>query len=170
VEATTATSTRAETAVATMTDLGRTARWGSAALVAPLAAAALAAATSWGAAHPPAGSGKNSSTEQAADPDAAEGGAVAAGQETPLDKHLLFLQQRAMTEQASVLHLEKKLNRLKRRTRAIARAPIPGVGGGSSTAGVVSANGGQISIAGPPRVQAAPAPAPPATHSSTGAS
>jgi hypothetical protein len=76
-----------------------------------------------------------------------------------------------MTEQASVIHLQKMLNRLNRRTRALARAPLPGFGGGSSGGGAVSAGGsagGSISVAAPPRVQSAPAP--PATHGSTGAS
>jgi hypothetical protein len=166
--------TAATTAVAAMTELGRTARWGTAALVAPLAAAALSAATSWGAAHPPAGSGKNSSTDQPAD--VAATGAGAAGQNTAaLDKSRLVLQRQATAEQAAVIRLQKMLNRLNARTRALARAPIPRANGAASTGGVlpvVSSTGGQAGVAAPPVVAAAPAPAAPAptTHGSTGAS
>jgi hypothetical protein len=159
------------TAVVTMTDLGRTARWGTAALVAPLAAAALAAATSWGAAHPPVTSGQNSSTDQ--QPDVAAGPALVLRQETrSLDKSRLALQQQATTEQARVIRLQKILDRLHARTQALARAPIPGLGGSSRTGGAISVHspaGGQVAVAAPPRVAAAPAPAP-ATHGSTGAS
>jgi hypothetical protein len=164
--------TAATTAVAAMTELGRTARWGTAALVAPLAAAALSAATSWGAAHPPAASGKNSSTDQPADVAAAG----AAGQDTAaLDKSRLVLQRQATAEQAAVIRLQKMLNRLNARTRALARAPIPRANGAASTGGVlpvVSSTGGQAGVAAPPVVAAAPAPAAPAptTHGSTGAS
>jgi hypothetical protein len=153
-----------------MTELGRAARWGTAALVAPLAAAALSAATSWGAAHPPATSGKNSSTDQPAD--VAATGAGVAGQDTAaLDKSRLVLQRQATAEQAAVIRLQKMLTRLNARTRALARAPIPGVSAGTSMP-VVSSTGGQLAVAAPPVVAAAPAPAAPAptTHGSTGAS
>jgi hypothetical protein len=152
-----------------MTELGRAARWGTAALVAPLAAAALSAATSWGAAHPPAASGKNSSTDQAAD--VAATGAGVAGQDAALDKSRLVLQRQATAEQAAVIRLQKMLTRLNARTRALARAPIPGVSAGASMP-VVSSTGGQVAVAAPPVVAAAPAPAAPAptTHGSTGAS
>jgi hypothetical protein len=152
-----------------MTELGRTARWGTAALVAPLAAAALSAATSWGAAHPPAASGKNSSTDQQSDAAVSAGGQATAA----LDKSRLALQQQATAEQEAVIRLQKILHRLHARTRALARAPMPGVSGGTSAGGtmpVAGSTGGQGAVAAPPVVAAAPAAPPPTTHSSTGAS
>jgi hypothetical protein len=160
--------------VASMTELGRTARWGTAALVAPLAAAALSAATSWGAAHPPAASGKNSSTDQQSDAAVSAGGA--GGRATAaLDKSRLALQQQATAEQAAVIRLQKILHRLHARTRALARAPMPGLSWGTAAGGtmpVARSTGGQVAVAAPPVVAAAPAPAAPAptTHVSTGAS
>jgi hypothetical protein len=149
-----------------MTELGRNARWGTAAVVAPLAAVALAAATTWGVAHPPAASGKNTSADKpsvAGPPDRA----VAPGQQTAgLDKSRLALQQQASTEQARVIRLQKILNGLNAHTRAVARAPLPGFSGGSSTVRSAS-TGGTVTVAAPPRLAAAPAPA---THTSTGAS
>lgn len=138
--------------------VGRSARWGTVAVVAPLAAAALAVATGWGVAHPPASSGKTSSTGQESD---AAGQAMAAGEDSyGLDKSMLVLQRTAAAEQARVIRLEKLLDRLQARTRALARAPLP-------SSGAATAGGG---VAAPPRVSAqAPAPRP-ATHTSTGAS
>lgn len=162
-------ATAAETAVVAMTELGRSARWGTAAFVAPLAAVALAAATGWGVAHPPAASGKNTTADKPSDAGPADR-AVAAGQQTAgLDKSGLALQQQASTEQARVVRLQKVLNRVNARTRALANAPLPGFSGGSSTVRTVS-SGGTITVAAPPRVSTAPAPAAPATHASTGAS
>jgi hypothetical protein len=145
--------------------VGRSARWGTVALVAPLAAAALAGATSWGIAHPPASSGKSTSTDQGSN---AAGQAAAGGEETrKLDKSMLVLQRTATNEQARVIRLQKILNRLHARTRALSHAPLPGSGGVSSTS---PASAGGVGVAAPPRVSAqAPAPAP-ATHTSTGAS
>ena len=161
-----------KTTAAWMTELGRTARWGTAALVAPLAAAALSAATSWGAAHPPAASGKNSSTDQQSDAAVSAGGA--GGQATAaLDKSRLALQQQATAEQEAVIRLQKILHRLHARTRALARAPMPGVSGGTSAGGTMPVGGstsGQGAVAAPPVVAAAPAAPPPTTHGSTGAS
>jgi hypothetical protein len=149
--------------------VGRSARWGTAAVVAPLAAAALAAATGWGVAHQPSASGKNS--PQSSGTAASAGRAVAAGQEpAALDKSLIALQQQASTEQARVIRLQKILNRLNAHTRALARAPLPGYNGASSAGGSVSvagSGGAGAAVAAPPPVVAAPAPA---THTSTGAS
>lgn len=137
---------------------GRSARWGTLAVVAPLAAAALAAATGWGVAHPPAMSGTNAS-----EAGLSAGQTGAAAQDTAgFDKSLHALQQQASTQQARVVRLQKMLNRLHAQTRALARAPLTGaIGSGSVSAG------GTVSVAAPPRVTAAPAPA---THASTGAS
>jgi hypothetical protein len=155
------------TAVAAMTKpLGRRARWGSVALVAPLAAGALAAATSWGVAHQPATSGTSSSPGEASD-DGVQ--AVSAVQETQgRDKSLVALQKQASTEQARVIRLQHILHRVNARTRALALAPIPGYHGASSTGSVsVGSSSAGGTVAAPPRGVAAPAPA---THASTGAS
>lgn len=154
-------STTSTTVVATMTDrFGRSARWGTAAIVAPLAAAALAVATSWGVAHPPDSSGKNTSSDKPSD-DA--GRTPVTGHEPRgIDKSMLVLQRTATAEQVRVIRLQKRLHLLHARTRALSRAPLPS-SREASAGGVVAA---------PPRVSAqAPAPAPaPATHASTGAS
>lgn len=158
----------AGTAVAAMTKpLGRSARWGTVALVAPLAAGALAAATSWGVTHQPATSGTSSAPREASE-DGVQ--AVSAVQEAQgRDKSLIALQKQASNEHARVIRMQQILHRVNARTRALARTPIPGYRGvapstrslslGSSSAGTT--------VAAPPRVAAAPAPA---THASTGAS
>jgi hypothetical protein len=154
-------------AVATMPEpVGRSARWGTVAVVAPLAAAALAVATSWGVAHPPGSSGTAASTGQESD---AAGQAVADGEDSAgLDKTMLALEQAATSERARVLRLQKILHRLQARTRAVSRAPLSGGGGGYSTPLTTVGGAGGGTVAAPPRVSAlAPAPA---THTSTGAS
>lgn len=153
--------------------VGRSARWGTIVVVAPLAAAALAVATSWGVTHPPVASGQSSSTGQASAPAVPAGHEDSAGQDTAyLDKSVLALQQQALTERGRVIRLQRILDRVNARTRAVARAPLTGVGDSSSTGRSASAgSGGGGSVAAPPRVAAAPArAAAPATHTSTGAS
>lgn len=128
-------------------------RWGALAVVAPIAGVALAAATGWAIANPPATSG----TPAVAPVDTVgqqQGGAV--------DKPLASLQQRAVTERARVIRLQQTLHRINAWTQAIAQAPVPGAAGASSR------GGGHVSIA-PPPVVAAPGPVP-GTHTSTGAS
>lgn len=152
--------------VATMTEpVGRSARWGPVAIVAPLAAAALAGATSWGVAHPPGSTGNATSTGQES---AAAGQAVADGEDSVgLDKSMLVMEQTATRERARVLRLQKILHRLQARTQAVSRAPLSGGGGYSSPLTAVGGSGGGA-VAAPPRVSAlAPVPA---THASTGAS
>ncbi|MGZ4469389.1 MAG: hypothetical protein ACXVXB_12980 [Nocardioidaceae bacterium] len=155
--------------------VGRSARWGTLAVVAPVAAAVFAAATGWGVAHPPATSGKSSSASPVSDPPPADR-AAASGPEggVRLDKPLVALQQRALTEQARVIRLQRTLNRLNARTRAITRAPLPGSAGAASGGGSASlprSGGGAVAVAGPPRVATSPArAAAPATHTTTGAS
>lgn len=155
--------------VATMTELVvRSARWGTVAVVAPLAAAALAVATGWGVAHPPASSGKATSTGQESD---AAGQAVAAAEDSAgLDKSMLVLEQTATSEQARVLRLQKILHHLQARAQAVSRAPLPGGGGGYSTPLTAARGSGGGAVAAPPRVSAQAAAPAPATHTSTGAS
>jgi hypothetical protein len=151
----------------TMTEhMGRTARWGTLALVAPMAAGAFAVATAWGNAHQPTTSA--SSTDGA---DAPAAGTAQAQVAATLDKSLVALQQQALAEQARVTRLQQALERVRTRTRALRRAPLPGVGGpavGGSSSQSTSSHVGTTAAA-PPPVVTAPAPAP-ATHAKTGAS
>ena len=127
-------------------------RWGALAVVAPAAAVALAAATGWAIANPPATSGTSA---------VAPVGSVGGEQGGAVDKPLASLQQLAVAERARVIRLQQRLHRINARTQAIAHAPVPGAAGASSR------GGGHVSA--PPPVVAAPRPLP-GTHTSTGAS
>ena len=157
--------------------MARNIKWGTAAVVAPLAAGALTAATAWGVAHPASVAKKATATQD--QPEVASGRPVAVVDRSSLDKPTIVLSQAATAEQARVVRLQKALARLHAQTRALSRRPIPGSGGG--TTGLVprtyAASGGGV-VAAPPAVavrapapRPAPAPAPaPVKHTSTGAS
>jgi hypothetical protein len=151
--------------------IGRTARWGTLALVAPMAAGAFAVATAWGNAHQPTTAVSNGSSDDE-DEQATAAGTAQGEDAAPLDKSLVTLQQQALAEQARVTRLQHALDRVRARTRALRRAPLPGVSGpalGGSSSQSTSSHSGGSTAAAPPPVVSAPAPAP-ATHAKTGAS
>jgi hypothetical protein len=147
--------------------VGRTAKWGTLALVAPMAAGAFAMATAWGKAHQPITAISNGATD--GEDDEAPAAAAARGADTaPLDKSLVALQEQARAEQARATRLQRALEHVQARTRALRRSPLPGAGGPAVGGGSTSHTSGTTAVA-PPPVVAAPAPAP-ATHTKTGAS
>jgi hypothetical protein len=137
--------------------LGRSTRWGTAAVVAPAAAAALALATGWAVANQPHPSG----------PPAAKPAAAQQGQRQ-IDHRVLDLSRQAQAQLGRVSRLERALRRLNARAEAVRRAPLPSSGGASSGGGTVlaSSGGSSGSVPGPPVVSAPQ----PAAHASTGGS
>lgn len=155
---TTTATTTAMTTVAMMTDsLGRSAGWGTAAVVAPAAAAALALAAGWAVQHQP----------PSPDP-APQQTSPAQHERFQIDHRSVSLTSRALAQQARVTHLERSLRRVRARTAALLKAPLPSGGVGAVGGTTVAASRGRGGGSAPaPPVVAARAPV---SHASTGAS
>lgn len=142
---------------------GTAAGWRTAAVMAPVAAAALAMATGWALENQPV-------TEGSATPTAVAAAPARPAEELVLDRVDAALQQRALSTRARVVALTRAIARTQARIEAVRSAPLPGAGGSSGGSTVVRSPGsGGGSVPAPPAHPAAPAPAP-ASHTSTGAS